>query len=518
VEELVTYIRARYPLIYLLSVEEQRMVEEIEALARREKKRLVVWSHARGARGDGVAEGAARGDPVAILEAVEGLEDGTLVLLLDFHAFLGDAGVVRLVRDVGQALEATRKTLLILSPVLTLPLELQKDVVVVDLPLPGFELLERTFREIASALPEGVKVILSDEDRERLVRSAQGLTLKEFSNVLAKALVGKGRIDKGAIETVQTEKRQVIRKSGVLDFTPARDSFAEVGGLESLKAWLDSRGRAFSEAARAFGLPWPKGVLIVGVQGCGKSLSAKAVAAQWRLPLLKMDMGRLFGGLVGSSEENMRRAIQLAESIAPAVLWIDEIEKGLAGLGSSNLSDGGTTARVIGTFLTWMQEKTQPIFVVATSNDISALPPELLRKGRFDEIFFVDLPSRLERKAIFDIHIERRKRRARDFDLDVLADATRGFSGAEIEEAVVSGLFLAFERKRDLTGTDLLEAIGATIPLSVVMEEKISKLREWARLRTRAASATTAAGGGAGAAEDPRSTIAERLSRIAKEN
>lgn len=488
-DELVTYIRARYTLIYLLSVEEQRVVDDLERFAEQEGKHLVRWSQARGAIGPGVEPGAARGDPIGILEAVASMEDNTLVVLLDFHPFLGDASVIRQLREVGRELEATSKTLLLLSPVLTLPAELVKEMVVVDFPLPDFAMLAETFEQITEALPADIKVIISPPEVEKLLHSAQGLTLKEFSNVLAKTLVTRGRIDREAIDVVNSEKRQIIRKSGILDYYPAAESFGSIGGLENLKRWLISRSRAFSEAAREFGLPWPRGILIVGVQGCGKSLTAKAVAQQWRLPLLKLDLGRLFGGLVGSSEQNMRQAIQLAESTAPGVLWIDEIEKGLSGLGSSNLTDGGTTARVIGTFLTWMQEKTQPVFVIATSNDISALPPELLRKGRFDEIFFVDLPTRSEREVIFQIHIERRGRAAADHDLAALAADSRGYSGAEIEEVVVAGLFRAFEQGEDLSTDHMLAATKATVPLSVVMEEKITSLREWARMRTRMASA-----------------------------
>jgi SpoVK/Ycf46/Vps4 family AAA+-type ATPase len=510
-EELVTYIRARYPLVYLLSVEEQRALDDLERFARAEGKGLVVWSQARGATGKGMSAGTAQGDPLAILTAIPGLPDNTLVVLLDFHPFLGDSGVVRHLRELGRELEATRTTVLLLSPVLNLPVELQKEMVVVDLPLPGHELLERTYQEILAALPADIAVTLQPADAEKLISSAQGLTLKEFSNVLAKTLVSNGRIDRSAVDGVNSEKRQIIRKSGILDFYPAAKSFESIGGLENLKAWLLSRGRAFTDEARTFGLPWPRGILIVGVQGCGKSLTAKAVANQWRLPLLKLDMGRLFGGLVGSSEESMRRAIQLAESTAPGVLWIDELEKGLSGLGSSNVSDGGTTARVIGTFLTWLQEKTQPVFVVATSNDISALPPELLRKGRFDEIFFVDLPARVERREIFRIHVKRRGRDPERFDLDALASSTAGYSGAEIEEAVVSGLYRAFDLRRELESADLLAAAQETVPLSVVMDERITALREWAKFRTRPASS------GERAVESPRATIADRLRRIAGE-
>jgi SpoVK/Ycf46/Vps4 family AAA+-type ATPase len=506
--EVITYIRARYTLLYLLCVEEQRVLEDLAAFAQREKKKLLMWSMSRGTWGTGLQGATAKGDPVGALEAVSQIPDNTLVVLVDFHPYLDDPSIVRMLRELAIDLEATNKTLLLLSPVLKLPAELDKDLTVVDFPLPDFALLEASFHEITGSLPASVKLVLSDRDVEKLVRSAQGLTLREFSNVLAKTLVTRGRIDKEAIDVVNTEKRQIIRKSGILDFYAAKENFGSVGGLNELKRWLDSRGRAFTAAAQEFGLPWPRGILIVGVQGCGKSLSAKAVAQQWRLPLIKLDMGRLFAGLVGASEEKMRQAIRLAESVAPAVLWIDEIEKGLSGLGSSNTSDGGTTARVIGTFLTWMQEKTAPVFVIATSNDISAMPPELLRKGRFDEIFFVDLPMAGERSIIFQIHIAKRGRVPDEFDLAQLSAATRGHSGAEIEEAVVSGLFLAFERDEKLTTSHILEAVEATIPLSVVMEEKIASLRQWAHLRTRNAS------GAEDRSVDQKATIAERLTRI----
>jgi len=287
---------------------------------------------------------------------------------------------------------------------------------------------------------------------------------------------------------VLDEKRQVIRKSGLLEYYPTEERLQNVGGLDALKTWLARRGAAFSEAARKFGLPEPKGLLLLGVQGCGKSLTAKAIAAQWGLPLLRLDMGRIFSGLVGSSEENLRRAIQVAESVAPVVLWIDEIEKGLAGMQSSGVSDGGVTARVMGTLLTWLQEKTAPVFVVATANRIEQLPPELLRKGRFDEIFFIDLPALPERREILEIHVRKRGRDPAAYDLDLLARRAEGFSGAELEQAVISGLYDAFAEGKELGQDHLERAVSDSLPLSTTMREDIERLRDWARTRTRAAS------------------------------
>ena len=290
------------------------------------------------------------------------------------------------------------------------------------------------------------------------------------------------------MQLILDEKRQVIRKSGLLEYYPVQEGLRQIGGLDYLKYWLGRRAPAFSEAARRFGLPEPKGLLLLGVQGCGKSLTAKAVAAQWHLPLLRLDVGRIFSGLVGSSEENLRKAIRVAESVAPAVLWIDEIEKGLSGIASSGMTDSGVTARVFGTLLTWLQEKTAPVFVIATANRIEALPPELLRKGRFDEIFFVDLPTPEERQEIFDIHLRRRGRDPARFDLSELTRLSPGFSGAEIEQAVVEGLYHAFADGKELEQAHLVGAISETMPLATTMKEEIARLREWARTRTRPAS------------------------------
>jgi len=297
-----------------------------------------------------------------------------------------------------------------------------------------------------------------------------------------------GRLDASAARTILQEKRQIVRKCGVLEFVDADADLDRVGGLELLKAWLGTRARAFSARARGFGLPAPRGVLLVGVQGCGKSLCAKAVSRSWNLPLLRFDLGRVFGSLVGSSEENVRRAIAVAESVAPAILWIDEIDKGFAGVQSSGASDGGTTARVLSTLLTWFNEKTRPVFVVATANDVTQLPPELLRKGRLDELFFVDLPTAEERAQVLAIQLARRGRVPDAFDLPQLARLAPGFSGAELEEAVISGLYDAFGQGVELTTAHLATALRETVPLSRTMSERLEALRSWADGRARPAS------------------------------
>jgi SpoVK/Ycf46/Vps4 family AAA+-type ATPase len=356
--------------------------------------------------------------------------------------------------------------------------------------MPDTTVINAQLDSIISSLAGNDKVDLNLEpdERELIVNAAQGLTADEIESALARSLVIEKRLSPSLIVE---EKKQIVRKSGILEFYPVQQGMKDVGGLELLKEWLDKRKGSLTQAARDFGIPYPKGVLLMGVQGCGKSLVAKAIANAYRLPILKMDVGRIFGGLVGQSEENMRKAIRIAESLAPCVLWIDELEKGFAGTGSSGVSDSGTTARVFSTFLTWMQDKTKPVFLVATANDVTALPPELLRKGRFDEVFFIDLPAAKDRALIFKIHLEKRGRKGSKFKHKNLAEATRGFSGAEIEQVVIGGLHHAFDEGRELTMKDLLDEAAAQVPLSRMMAEDIALLRSWAKMRARPSAAET---------------------------
>jgi AAA+ superfamily predicted ATPase len=412
------------------------------------------------------------------------------VVLKDFHPFLTDPVVARGLRDLGQHLKSTFTTVFVLSPTLAIPVELEKDISVLDIPLPTYGDLLQLLKEIVNLVRKNkrAEVELTKDDADRLLRAAQGLTLSEAENAFAKAIARDGRLSRDDVDLVLEEKRQVIRKSGLLEYFPADASLADVGGLVTLKRWLDRRGAAFSEAARKFGLPEPKGLLLLGVQGCGKSLTAKAIAAHWRLPLLRLDLGRIFSSYIGSSEENLRRAIRVAESVAPVVLWVDEIEKGLSGAGGSGNADSGVSARVFGGLLTWLQEKTAPVFVVATANQIANLPPELLRKGRFDEIFFIDLPAAPERHEILAIHVKKRGRDPAAYDLDALAAATEGFSGAELEQVVLAGLYEAFAAGTELAQVHLQRAAAESLPLSTTMREEIHRLRTWASTRTRPAS------------------------------
>jgi len=490
--EIEILVRARYPLVYVVSWEEARVEDVLAAVARARNKKLFIWTTTDGLhplntpRGDEESR-----DPLVVLDRIVASKDQAVFVLKDFHPFLHDpqyaTSVIRKLRDATFALKMSYKTIIIVSPVLRLPPELEKTITVVDFGLPTFEdmggLLDRIIESVKGN--KQISTDLTGEERDKLLKAALGLTLAEAENVFARSIVERKCLD---VDVVLLEKEQIIRKTEVLEYLRTETDVGSVGGLDLLKSWLSKRTRAFEEAARQYGLPEPKGLLLLGVQGCGKSLTAKSIAHLWRLPLLKMDVGRIFAGLVGASEENMRKAISIAESVAPCVLWIDEIEKGLSGVQSSSSSDAGTTARVFGTLLTWLQEKTAPVFVIATANDISQLPPELLRKGRFDDIFFVDLPGVTERKEIFRIHLARRGRDPEQFDLQYLAEAAAGFSGAEIEQAVISGMYDAFDKGADVQSDDIAAAIQQTFPLCKTMAAEIDYLRRWALHRARPSS------------------------------
>jgi len=496
--ELETLIRARYPILYIVSSEEMRVQDVIVEIAQKRQKKVFEWSYSTGIVPAGTSiqshknRNAATKDPLMALDQVIEQVEPAIFIFKDFHPFLtkNNFAVVRKLKEIALHLKNSFKTILLISPVMEIPTELDKEITLLNFPLPSREDLSDLLDKIVVDVRQfkQVKIDLDDAGRERLLQAALGLTLGEAENVFAKIIVKDERLSGDYVGEVFAEKQQIIRKSGLLEYYSTGESFANVGGLTVLKDWLDKRAAAFTKEARAFGLPPPKGILMLGVQGCGKSLCAKAVSNQWQLPLLRFDMGRMFGSLVGSSEENVRRAIAVAESVAPAILWVDEIDKAFAGSQGSGSSDGGTTARVFGTFLTWLSEKTAPVFVVATANDISQLPPELLRKGRLDEIFFVDLPSRDERRDIFQIHLKQHGRNTELFDAAALAEASKDCSGAEIEEAINSALYDAFYAGHELTTESVLETLSQTVPLAKTMDEQINRLRSWAEGRARNAS------------------------------
>lgn len=492
-------IRARYPLLQILSWEEERVLNTLDTIAQQLSKHIFQWTVNSGlvryrSALSGPADEGPRGtrDPIIALREIaqSANNEPSIFVLKDFHPYMEESSVVRGLRDLAILLRSTYSTVVLLSPQLAVPPELEKDLTVVDFPLPGRQDLLAFFDTLNADLANHSKLHFdnSPETRQRLMDAAIGLTMNEVENVFAQLLVRRGRLSAAEVPEVYHEKRQIIRKSGILEYIDPEESIDSVGGLAELKDWLRKRRRAFLPKARQFGLPMPKGVMFLGVQGCGKSLAAKAVSRFWQMPLLRLDMGQLFGSLVGASEENVRRAIRIAESVAPAILWIDEIDKGFSGLASSGYSDGGTTSRVFATLITWLQEKHSPVFVIATANNVEVLPPELMRQGRFDEVFFVDLPTQEERMEIFRIHLARRKRTPDRFDLATLASEAEGFSGAEIEQALISALYDAFDHKHDLGQDDILAALRATQPLSVLMSEEIERRRSWARARTRPAS------------------------------
>lgn len=497
-DELEILVRARYPIIYVVTWEEARVERQLREIAGKRGKELFCWSVTTGIQKSGTPYKSQRSgqlaDPVEALDTVIEHKEPAVYLFKDFHPFMrardSNVAVIRKLREVTSALTDSYKTLVITSPVMDIAPELEKDISVLDYPLPEPEDFGALLDRICSDIGEHSKIAvqLDGAAREKLVQAALGLTLTEAENVFAKTIVQDGKLDANDISVVFSEKQQIIRKSGLLEYYDSPTRAEDIGGLDILKEWLGKRSLAFSNEARKFGLPAPKGVLLVGVQGCGKSLCAKAVARMWNMPLLRFDMGRMFASLVGSSEENIRRAINVAESIAPVVLWADEIDKAFAGSSGSANTDGGTTARVMSTFLTWLSEKQKPVFVLATANNISQLPPELLRKGRLDEIFFVDLPNTTEREQIFRIHLAKRKRDPNTFDLRQIVEAADGFSGAEIEEAVISSLYDVFYLSKPLETEDVLKSIRETVPLSKTMHEGIAALRSWAEGRARWAS------------------------------
>ncbi|WP_233513784.1 AAA family ATPase [Micromonospora craterilacus] len=507
-DALAQMFKARFPILYVESSEEQRVIAEVcgvaaDAAQVRTPRAVWTWSLTTGLVQPDGAPRQGTTEPEAALDAALRVDHPSVLIFKDLHPALGaggrpaSPGLVRRLRDLVAAFKSgsVPRTLVLVSPVLHIPAELEKDVTIVDFPLPT----ETEIRQVldgmiaANSASGRIQMALDDLGRERFAKAALGLTLHEAENAFARAMVNDGVLDSRDLEVVHEEKRQTVRKSGLLEFVDASVNLDDVGGLENLKRWLAKRDGSWLGEAAAYGLPAPRGVLITGVPGCGKSLTAKAIAAVWGLPLLRLDIGRVFAGLVGSSEQNMRTAIRTAEASAPCVLWVDEIEKGFSG----GAGDSGTSTRVFGSFLTWMQEKSQAVFVIATANDIEGLPPELLRKGRFDEIFFVDLPTRAERMSIWRVHLARRLRNpavAGGLSLDdallaELAELSAGYAGAEIEQAVVGGLFDAFSERRPLRRDDLVHAVASMVPLSVTQAERIDAIRAWADARAVAATA-----------------------------
>ena len=499
-QKLILMIRAYYPVLYLHSYEYYRTKQKIKGiveLLRREGKKVnyYQWDCVYGLvqiLPDKTEKRIERmQNPLEVLAYILNSKksgEKNIFVLDDINNHIERDEVKLMFRKIAEATNNNTHAI-ILSSIYRLPAELEKYITVLQIPLPK----RNELGEVLDIVAKQSKVELKTNLRNRLIDAALGMTSMEADLAYCLASVKDGFDDKSPF-TVSSEKEQIIRKSGILDYFPKNESLKDVGGMENLKEWLKKRQLAYDKEARDWGLKEPKGLLWLGVPGCGKSLIAKSIASSWNMPLLRLDVGKVFQGIVGSSEDNIRKAIATAEAVAPCVLWIDEIEKGLSGVQSSGATDGGVTSRIFSTILTWMQEKTAPVFVVATANNINQLPPELLRKGRFDEIFFVDLPSQKEKENIFSIHLQKNRQNVSSFALDILAQKAEGFNGAEIEECVKEAMFTAYVESQEsniapkLQMIHILDAIKNTVPLSKTMEKQITDLRKFAVSRAKNAS------------------------------
>jgi hypothetical protein len=487
-------IQAKGSLVYLISEEEER-VERILAAAGEKTPGgpfpLYTWSCVQGlAKGREVVDRAT--DPVQGLAAFLTVKEKALLLFKDLHLLLDtNARLIRQIKECARGLRAGSSKIFFVCPRLGIPSELFSLLKIEDVPLPRFEELFRLLVSVMESLPaaETLKKSLTVDLRDKIVRATQGFTANEAVDVFHRALTGQTQISELTVDRVLEQKEALVRKGGVLEFVTRFAATWEIGGLFNLKKWLKERGRAFSPSAAKQGLTTPKGVLVMGVSGCGKSLCIKAIAQYWKLPLLRLDMGKVYDGLAGPPEEAMRTAIKTSEALAPCVLWIDEIEAGIAN--QQQKQAGGAEARVLALFLTWMQEKTAPVFVGATANEVEVLPPEILRKGRFDELFYMGLPSKDERKEILSIHMRKQKVDPANYDMEYLAESTEGLNGAEIEQGVISALFESSSQKSDLTEHILANALRNIVPLSRTMRERIQKIEAWARDRAMKASLET---------------------------
>jgi hypothetical protein len=471
-------LRARITLLILYTTEEERAIRILQDVCGRfqPSRPLIMWDLVDGFSGvkDTPPRAVNIRDPLQALDELEKTDDSAAVVLKDFHEFWTNPAVKRKMRNLAQKFRFSRRTMIVVTPSLKVPEEIRDNAVVLQIPPPSARELEQELDRLLRG--SGVPESLTPLGREKLIQAALGMSLNQACRSFSKAIVRHGRLDDRDIDAIVAEKKDILSHSEALEFFSITETAENVGGLVVLKEWLQLREKAFTREARDYGLPSPKGIALIGIPGTGKSLTAKMVAGMWRLPLLRLDVGALFGSLVGESEERTRRALALAETISPCILWIDEMEKAF----SFGHGDSGTSQRVFAHILTWMQDKTAPCFVVATANDVSALPPELLRKGRFDEIFFLDLPSSRERREIFSVHLRRRGLIPGDFDLECLARVSEGYVGAEIEQTVIDAMYQAFNQNmRRITTRDIIAALRTQVPLSVSQKEVVGGLRTW---------------------------------------
>ena len=486
-DELALFLKARYPIIYINTVEEDRVEYVIRKNIKTNLNRSIYsWDFVDGYTNNPNNEGFAKRNPLQALELVERLnaETPALFLLKDFNRFLTDLSISRKLRNISRILKLQPKTIIIIGSDLTIPKELQDLITVVQFQLPLEEEISQELNRLISSL--NIKV--DSQLFESLTRACQGLSLERIRRVLSKIIATYKTINNESIAILLSEKKQIISQTEILEYSSVNEQIANLGGLDNLKDWLKKRKTAFSLQALNYGLPTPRGLLLIGIQGTGKSLTAKAIANDWQLPLLKLDVGKLFGGIVGESESRLRQMINVAETLSPCILWIDEIDKAFSN--TDNRGDSGTSNRVLGTFISWLSEKNKPVFVIATANNIDLLPLEIIRKGRFDEIFFLDLPEQEEREEIFKIHVQNfRPNSWESFDYDKLAQSSDSFSGAEIRQSIIEGMYHAFYEKREFTTEDICMALKELIPLAHLESDQMIRLQEWASSgRIRSAS------------------------------
>ena len=490
--DLKLLIRTRHAIVTVRTLDEEFAVRAIRLAGREMGLAVLQWSLSDGIsrlEPPGSGNMASTQDLAGALKFMRGNSAFNVYVMRDAICHLQDPACQRLLRETAMEFSRDERTIFLIDADGTLPPALAALAVPYELALPDEKEIRQLVRATVNELNFYGKtdVQMSREDSEKFLANLRGLTRSEISQVMARAILDDGRLDAADINRAIELKRQRFTQAGVLDYVPPLDPRPQVGGMRNLLAWLRPRARALTLEARQYGLEPPRGILMLGVQGCGKSLMARVVAAEWNLPLLRMDVAALYDKYIGETEKHLRHAFAVCSAMAPCVLWIDEIEKAFASTAAGSASDGGLSQRMFGQLLTWMQDRTEPVFLIATANNIAALPPEMMRKGRFDEIFFVDLPCPEARRDIFRIHIERRKRQGDGFDLDAMAAAADGFSGAEIEQAVVSAMYAAFSQEREFTTQDILSELKATRPLSVVRAEEIAALREWAKDRCVAA-------------------------------
>ena len=486
-DELALFLKARYPIIYINTIEEDRVEYVIRKNIKTNLNRSIYsWDFVDGYTNNPNNEGFAKRNPLQALELVERLnaETPALFLLKDFNRFLTDLSISRKLRNISKILKLQPKTIIIIGSDLTIPKELQDLITVVQFQLP----LEEEISQELNRLINSLNIKVDSQLLENLIRACQGLSLERIRRVLSKIIATYKTIDNDSIKVLLSEKKQIISQTEILEYSSVNEQIANLGGLENLKDWLKKRKTAFGLQALNYGLPTPRGLLLIGIQGTGKSLTAKAIANDWQLPLLKLDVGKLFGGIIGESESRLRQMINVAETISPCILWIDEIDKAFSN--NDNRGDSGTSNRVLATFISWLSEKTKPVFVIATANNIDLLPIEIIRKGRFDEIFFLDLPEKEEREEIFKIHLQTfRPNSWESFNYSQLSQASESFSGAEIRQSIIEGMYHAFYEKREFTTEDICMALKELIPLAHLESDQMIRLQQWASSgRIRSAS------------------------------